>query len=126
MITKRKITTVQDKIKRALAQIEQEEKVKISFGTRSYNDSEYSTKMVVKTIAKDVKTVKAVDGVQTQMSMNYGFSENIIGKTFRTMNGTHTIKEFKTRNRKYPIITTCSNGGSYKFAPSQIKSYSIR
>ena len=37
MITDIKIKSVQDKIRKALAQIEKEENVKIEFGTISYN-----------------------------------------------------------------------------------------
>ena len=123
MITKQKITTVQDKIKLAIAQIEQEEQVKISFGTRSYDNSMYSTKMTVTTTSQDTNTVQAVSGVNTRMSQSYGFSENIIGKTFVSNGKTHTISAFKTRNRKYPIISQADNGGSYKHTTEQIKRY---
>ena len=39
MITKQKINIVQERIKEAIAQIEREEDVTISFGSRSYNNS---------------------------------------------------------------------------------------
>jgi hypothetical protein len=123
MITRQKIRTVQEKIQRAIAEIEKEEQVKISFGTRSFNNAEYSTKMTVKTVAKDKSTMKAVGSVNKVMSQSYGFDENIIGKQFTNGNGTHTIIEFKTRNRKYPIITECSNGGRYKLSVGQVKMY---
>lgn len=121
MITREKIRTVQDKIKMAIAQIEREEEVSISFGSRSFNNSMYSTKMTVKTIAKDESTMVAVGNVNSRMSQSYGFEGNIIGKTFVSNGSTHTITEFKTRNRKYPIITQSSNGGSYKHTVEQIK-----
>jgi hypothetical protein len=121
MITVEKIQTVQDKIKRAIAQIEQEENVKISFGNRSYNKKEYTTKMTVKTLAVDQSTMEAVGRVNKQMSQRYGFSENIIGKKFMSTSGELTIAEFKTRNRKYPIITTSEDGRSFKHTVEQIK-----
>ncbi len=123
MITKQKITTVQEKIKQAIAQIEQEEQVSIKFGNRSYNNSMYSTKMTVTTTAQDNNTVQAVDSVNTRMSQSYGFSENIIGKTFVSNGKTHTITEFKTRNRKYPVITNVAGGSSYKHTLETIKRY---
>ena len=126
MITRQKIQTIQDKIKRAIEQIEQEEQVSISFGTRSYDNAKYTTKMTVKTTAEDENTVVAVTNVDTRMSRSYGFSENIIGKTFiggRT-GQVHTIIEFKTRNRKYPIISTCGvTGQSFKHTVSQIENH---
>jgi hypothetical protein len=67
MITKQKIQTVQEKIKQAIAKIEQEEQVSIKFGNRSYNNSMYSTKMTVTTTAQDNSTVQAVDSVNTRI-----------------------------------------------------------
>jgi hypothetical protein len=121
MITKQKIQTVQEKIKQAIAKIEQEEQVSIKFGNRSYNNSMYSTKMTVTTTAQDNSTVQAVDSVNTRMSQSYGFTENIIGKKFMSTSGELTISEFKTRNRKYPIITTSEDGRSFKHTVEQIK-----
>ena len=123
MITSTKINTVQEKIKLAITQIEKEEQVKINFGTCSYTNKDYTTRMKVTTLAKDQATMSAVGNVNTMMSKRYGFQENIIGKTFTNKRGTHTITEFKTSNRKYPIITTCSNGKSYKMSPTQVKMY---
>ena len=45
----------------------------------------------------------------------------MVGKTFVSNGKTHTISEFKTRNRKYPIITKTNCGGSYKHTTEQIK-----
>jgi hypothetical protein len=124
MINRDKVRGVQDRIKAAIRLIEQEEQVKISFGTCSFDNSQYGVKMTVKTTAQDESTVKAVDSVNTRMSRSYGFSENVIGKTFvgNKTGDIHTITEFKTRNRKYPIISTC-NGRGYKHTPTQITNY---
>lgn len=123
MITASKINTVQEKIKLAIAQIEKDEQVKISFGTCSYNNKDYTTRMKVTTLANDEATMSAVGNVNTMVSKRYGFQENIIGKTFTNKRGTHTIVEFKTSNRKYPIITECTDGKRYKMNPTQIKMY---
>ena len=114
MTTSTKINTVQEKIKLAIAQIEKEEQVKINFGTCSYTNKDYTTRMKVTTLAKDEATMSAVGNVNTMMSKRYGFQENIIGKSFTNQRGTHTIVEFKTSNRKYPIITECTDGKRYK------------
>ena len=121
MITKQKISAIQRKIKQAITQIEQEEQVSISFGNCSYDNSMYNTKMAVTTTAQDSSTVKAVSGVNTKMSKLYGFTDNIIGKKFMSTSGELTIFEFKTRNRKYPIITTNENGQRFKHTVEQIK-----
>ena len=49
MITPEKINSVQARIKAAIAQIEREENVKISFGSCRYDSSKYSSTMSVKT-----------------------------------------------------------------------------
>ena len=121
MITSTKISTVQEKIKLAITQIEKEEQVKINFGTCSYTDKDYTTRMMVTTLAKDESTMLAVNKVNTMISKRYGFEENIIGKSFTNKRGTHKITEFKTSNRKYPIITECTDGKSYRMATSQVK-----
>jgi len=121
MIDSNKINTVQRKIKEAIAQIEKDEEVKISFGTSRYTKADYKTTMTVKTTATDEKTVKAVDSVDELMSKRYGFSENIVGKSFTVNSGTYKVTGFKTRNRKYPIIAINADGKSYKFVPSQVK-----
>lgn len=123
MITSSKINSVQEKIKLAIAKIEKEEQVKINFGTCSYNNKEYTTRMKVTTLAKDEVTMSAVGNVNTMVSKRYGFQENIIGKSFTNKRGTHTIVEFKTSNRNYPIITECTDGKRYKMAPSQVRMY---
>jgi hypothetical protein len=123
MITSSKINSVQEKIKLAISQIEKEEQVKINFGTCSYNNKEYTTRMKVTTLAKDEVTMVAVGSVNGRISQRYGFQENIIGKSFTNKRGTHTIVEFKTTNRNYPIITNCTDGKSYKMSPSQVKMY---
>lgn len=123
MITSNKINTIQRKIKEAIKEIEKEENVKISFGTCRYSQADYKTTMKVVTTAKDENTVKAVDNVNENLSKSYGFKENIIGKRFVGRNGVvHEIIEFKTRNRKYPIITE-SQGRRYKHTTASIRSY---
>lgn len=121
MITTNKINTIQNQIKLALQKIERENNVKISFGSCRYSDVEYRTKMTVRTTEKSNLATNA----DVRLSQSYGFSENIIGKTFMSNGKTFKITEFKTRNRMYPIIATC-NGSldptRYKFSTETIKS----
>ncbi len=124
MITSTKISRIQDKIKSMIKEIEKEEEVKITFGTCRYTASEYNTTMKVETNAKDEKTVNTVNSANESLSKAYGFKSNIIGKTFMSRGQKHTIVEFKTRNRKYPIISECKGTGArYKHATSTIQSY---
>jgi hypothetical protein len=57
------------------------------------------------------------------LSKRYGFTQNIIGMNFNHPSiGEVTISEFKTNNRKYPIIGK-SKSNLFKFTPDQIKKY---
>jgi len=124
MITSTKISRIQDKIKSMIKEIEKEEEVKITFGTCRYSSSEYNTTMKVETNAKDEKTLNTVNSANEGLSKAYGFKSNIIGKTFMSRGQKHTIVEFKTRNRKYPIISECKGtGAKYKHTTSTIQSY---
>ena len=123
MINSAKITAVQAKIKRAIAQIEREENVSIKFGSCSYNSAFYNTKMTVTTNTKDEK----VNSVYTNLSKQYGFTQNIIGMEFSTgSNIKHKVTEFRTRAPKFPIITQASDGKSYKFTVDQAKRYLVK
>ena len=117
MIDTNKINSVQAKIKAAIAQIERDENVSISFGSCRYDSSKYNTTMSVRTKTITSRVVSANES----LSKSYGFDSNIIGKTFITPTGTFTIKDIKTRNRTYPVIADCSNGKSYKFSVAQVK-----
>lgn len=69
-------------------------------------------------------TIKSVedDMLNKRLSLNYGFTQNIVGMNFVSSHKTHKIVGFKSQNRKYPIITTnLSNGKSYKFSVNDVK-----
>lgn len=121
MINREKVRTIQDKIQKAISQIEKEEDVSISFGTRNFTETQYTTKMVVKSTAKDERTIKAVQSENETLSKSYGFNQNIIGKKITIQGMNLTITSFKTRNRKFPIIAETTAGKSYKLTPSQVK-----
>lgn len=124
MITENKIDKIQREIRLAVAKIERENNVKISFGAQRYTQTEYGTRMTVKTTEKSKATVKAKSSENLTISRMYGFQKNIVGKSFMSNGKTFVITEFKTRNRKYPIIA--SNGGrSYKFTVQSIKSKNL-
>lgn len=121
MINRDKIRRIQDKIQAAISQIEKEEEVSISFGTRTFSDTQYTTKMTVVTKSTDTRTIKAIEDNNTILSKSLGFNGNIIGKKV-VINGMElTISSFKMKNRKYPIIADCKNGKSYKLSETQIK-----
>ena len=118
MITDTKINSIQDKIKKALAQIEKEENVKIDFGSITYTKAFYSCKMTIKTLEK----TEAVGDVYKSICKRLGFTQNIIGMKFNGTNGIYEIIDIKTTNRTYPIIAkSISNGKTYKYSVNNIK-----
>jgi hypothetical protein len=120
MINPEKIKSVQAKIKAALAQIEKEENVQISFGSCSYTPAYYKSGMTVTSQEKSEK----VDNVFLNLSKRLGFTQNIIGMTFTGVtSGEVTITDIKLKNHKYPIIGTTKDGRGYKFTTEQIKRY---
>ena len=120
MIDANKIDKVQTKIKAALAQIEKDENIKISFGSCSYNAAYYKSGMTVTSLENSEK----VDNVFLNLSKRLGFTQNIIGMTFTgTTCGEITITDIKIKNFKYPIIGVTKDGKGFKFTTDQVKRY---
>ena len=116
MITPEKINSVQAKIKAAIAQIEREENVKISFGSCRYDSSKYSSTMSVKTNEINDK----VNLANERTCKMLGLDTNVIGKVVKIGAKTFVVTDIKTRNRTYPIIAECE-GKSYKLSVDQVK-----
>ena len=117
MITDSKINNVQAKIKAAIAKIEKEEGVSISFGSIKYNSAYYSASMKVSTTEKNEK----VDGIYEGICKRLGFTQNVIGMTFQGNTGEMIITDIKTKNRKYPVIVQAKSGTCYKYSVEHIK-----
>ena len=117
MITDEKISVIQDKIRKAIAQIEAEENVKISFGSCRYNSAFYQTQMKV---ATTIKTEQVKD-VYTGICKRLGFTQNIVGMKFNGPSGVYEIIDIRTRSPKFPIIARVGNK-QYKYTVNQIKS----
>jgi hypothetical protein len=117
MIDSKKIATVQDKIKKAIAQIERDEKVSITFGSCRYNSAFYQTTMKVLTTAK----TEVVSDVYTTICKRLGFTQNIIGMKFNGPSGLYEVVEIKTRNHKYPIIAKTESGKMFKYSVIDFK-----
>ena len=117
MITDSKINKVQARIKAAIAQIEKEENVSISFASIKYNSEYYSTAMKVSTTEKSEK----VDGIYEGICRRLGFTQNVIGLSFNANMGEMIITDIKTKNRKYPVIAQAPNGTYYKYSVDHIK-----
>lgn len=116
MITPEKINSVQARIKAAIAQIEREENVKISFGSCRYDSSKYSSTMSVKTNEINDK----VNLANERTCKMLGLDTNVIGKLVKIGAKTFVVTDIKTRNRTYPIIAECE-GKSYKLSVDQVK-----
>jgi len=117
MITDDKIKKIQDKIKAAIAKIEEEESVAISFGSIKYNSAYYSAAMKVTTTVKSEK----VNSIYEAICRRLGFTQNVIGMTFQGNSGELVIVDIKTNNRKYPVIAHAKNGKAYKYSVDHIK-----
>lgn len=116
---KDKINTIQFKIKQAIANIEKEENVKITFGNISYNSAYYTSKIKV-TSLDDTPEVKKVFKSECA---SIGLPQNVIGMKFRKESDIFEITEIKLRNRKYPVIAKNTSGKFYKFSVSSVKMY---
>jgi hypothetical protein len=118
MITDSKINNVQAKIKAAIAKIEKEENVSISFGSIKYNSAYYSASMKVSTTEKNEKVSSIYEGICRRL----GFTQNVIGMTFQSnTSGEMLITDIKTKNRKYPVIAQAQSGTCYKYSVDHIK-----
>jgi hypothetical protein len=117
MITDSKINEVQKKIKAAIAQIEKDENVKISFGNIRYNSAYYTSQLKVSTLEKTEKVTSVLESI----CRNLGFTQNVIGMKFMSNGREMEIIDIKTRNRKFPIIVKTIDNKQYKMTVSQIK-----
>jgi Cdc6-like AAA superfamily ATPase len=117
MITDTKISTIQEKIKKAIEQIEKDENVKISFSSCRYNSAFYQTQMKVATTVK----TDAVKDVYINICKKLGFTQNIVGMKFSGPSGIYEIVDIKPRNTKYPIIAKAGSK-QYKYSVYNIKS----
>lgn len=118
MITREKVISIQEKIKKAIAEIEKSENVKIDFGAISFNAQKYTTAMSVSTLEKSDK----VESIMERVCRSIGFTQNVIGMTFDYRGDKYEITEIKTKNRKYPVIATeLKSKKSYKFSVDSVK-----
>ena len=123
MINSKRISDIQNKIKKAIATIEKEENVKISFGSNRYSSISYRTVMTVKTNDDEI-----VNKNNEYLSKLVGFTQNVVGMTFESSNFKQfengeifEIVEINKRSKKYPIIAKSSSGSSYKYGVETIK-----
>lgn len=76
MITETKIREIQNLLNKAIEKIEQDQNVKINFGSITYNSAYYTSTMKV---VSNEKTEKVI-GVYESICRSLGFTQNIIGK----------------------------------------------
>lgn len=119
MITPSKIKSIQAKIEKAIAQIAIDENVTINFGGPRYDSSMYYSKMTVKAVLPKAQTMS----VNEKLSRSVGFTQNVIGMTFKYKSSIMEIVEIKTRNPKYPVIGKTKSGTGYKFTVEQAKRF---
>lgn len=118
MITRDKVLSIQEKITKAIAEIEKTENVKIDFGQLSFTPQRYSTSMTVTTLEKSEK----VESIMERTCRSIGFTQNVIGMTFEFRGDKYEVTDIKTKNRKYPVIATeIRTKKSYKFGVETIR-----
>lgn len=86
--------------------------ISLNLGNISYQDYSFAAKIEGK-ILKDSANIEKEEFAE--LASKYGFKPEDYGATFRSSGKIHTIYAIKTRNRKYPILTRCSDGKNYKF-----------
>jgi hypothetical protein len=76
--------------------------------------------------ALDKSMISKINEDNTRLSKHYGFTQNIVGMEFESINNgikeIHCITGFKTSYRKYPILTKgLVSNSNYKFDPATVK-----
>ena len=118
MITREKVLSIQEKIKKAIAEIEKLENVKIDFGTLTFTPQRYTASMTVTTLEKSER----VESIMERTCRSIGFTQNVIGMTFDFRGDKYEITDIKTKNRKYPVIATeIRTKKGYKFSVETIR-----
>lgn len=118
MITEAKIKEIQKQLNKAIEKIEQENNVKINFGSIRYNSAYYTSTMKVVSNEKTEKVISVYESI----CRGLGFTQNIIGMQFQGTNGIYEIVDIKTRNRKYPIIAkSIRDNKMYKYTVQHVK-----
>lgn len=121
MITSERINKIQDKIKKALAQICKEENVQIDFGNSKYNAAYYRTEMTVTSTEKTPDVQKVLEDTSKKL----GMTQNVIGMKFTDVRlGNCTVVSIKRTNHKYPFMVDCDKNGKvtqYKMSAEQVK-----
>jgi len=91
-------------------------KIDISF----LKDNACGTKVEISLI--ELEELKRLEDRNILISKRYGFTQNIIGMEFESKGLKYKVVDFKTNNRKYPVIATqLPSGLSYKFSAQSVK-----
>ena len=114
------VKEIRDSIIEKLKEIESKHNVKIELGTVKFDSLQFKTVLTVS--SEKSEHLEESENLNDFLSKRYGFTQNIIGMVFDHPSlGKVTIKQFKPRNRKYPILGECAKG-LYKFDTSKVKS----
>jgi len=91
--------------------------ISLRLGNISYQNYSFTSKIEGK-ILKGSANIEKEEFAK--LASEYGFKPEDYGATFRSGGKVHTIYAIKTRNRKYPILTKCSDGKGYKFEAMRV------
>tara|TARA_R110000772_G_scaffold81439_2_gene173238 strand:- start:26201 stop:26560 length:360 start_codon:yes stop_codon:yes gene_type:complete len=113
---KSRISTINEKIRKAIKKIEREEKVTIKLGHSKYGrcGTFYNVPMTItQTSAKRSNDVTN--------SKSLGFTKNVMGKSFLFRGENFKISDLKMRSPKFPVIGKNEKGVEYKFTVDLVK-----
>ena len=113
---KLKIQQLRSAIEAAIKPLELEHGVAFEVGSANYNRTGCKFNFnVVEAQSPDQKGMNFLELTFRAKCESFGLRADDFGKSFIAHGETFTISGLKPKNRKFPVIATDNNGGSYKF-----------
>lgn len=128
IINKTSLASFRKDFANAVKTLEEQHGIVINLGNIRYTDKNFSAKITVdnfedKSPSVSSENTSEFDTLENKMlSVSFGFSENIIGKTFKRAGVEYTVVGLIPRRHKNPVAVT-SNGRRYKTGLDFIRPY---
>jgi hypothetical protein len=123
MFTKPELKNFREDFQQAVKELETKYGVTIELGSISYTSNDFHAKMEVKK-----KVVEGIEGNVSHDQFEFekycffvGLTKDFYGKQFSMHGKTFTISGINPKAHKMPVIATCTDGKSYKFAADDVK-----
>lgn len=120
MFTKPELKNFREDFSSAVKELEKKYGVSIELGSITYTANDFHAKMEVK--KNVVEGNISYDQAEFEKyCMIFGLTKDFYGKKF-SMNGkTFTVSGINTKAHKMPVLATCDDGKTYKFASDTVK-----